>query len=71
MSNDLMDYNGEVEVHETYTQRCDICEREVMCSSDTGEPLPEESCGDMSCEILSQEREGGDPQPLDFNDSGC
>jgi len=54
-----------------YMVKCDVCEREVMHSEDTGEPLLNESCGDMSCEILSSARNGGDPEPLNFDDQGC
>lgn len=51
--------------------KCDHCEREIVHSEDTGEPLLEESCGDMNCELLSSARNGGDPEPLNFDDQGC
>jgi len=56
----------------TYVVRCTHCERDVLHAADTGEPILEESCGDMNCELLSSARNGGDPEPLDFNnDGGC
>ena len=74
MSDDLMDscHNEDCcEADNTYQQTCDYCERVVTFESSTGEAVAGESCGEISCPLLSQEREGGDPQPLDFNDSGC
>ena len=74
MSEDILDfYGGEAEyVEETYTVHCSHCERDIVCASDTGEPIISESCSDMSCELLSSARNGGDPEPLDFhNDGGC
>jgi len=74
MSEDLMDAsdNRLEEEDNTYQVTCELCERVVVYSSSTGEPVDlGESCGDMSCGLLSQGREGGDPEPLDFNDSGC
>jgi len=73
MSEDLMDFNNEDDYHveETYTVRCSHCERDVVHASDTGEPVLGESCGDVNCQLLSSARDGGDPQILDFNDSGC
>lgn len=74
MSEDMMDYSGDRELdmsEDTYTVRCDYCERDVVHSVDTGEPVASEGgCSDMSCPLLSSTREGGDPEPLDFNE-GC
>ena len=67
----MMDYKEEDSGGSTFTTRCDICERDVICASDTGEPILSESCGDLDCELLSSARNGGDPEPLDFSDSGC
>ena len=69
-----MDFNGDREesVENTYTIRCDYCERDVVHSSDTGEPVASEGgCGDVNCDLLSSGREGGDPIPLNFDDQGC
>lgn len=65
------EYNEEY-VEETYTIKCDVCEREVVHASDTGEPVIGESCSDINCELLSSGREGGDPEELNFHeDRGC
>lgn len=56
---------------EIYTVVCEYCEREIVHSTDTGEPVIEESCGDFNCPLLSSDREDGDPEPLDFSTEGC
>jgi len=73
MSNDLMDFNTEVDeyVEDTYTIRCDHCERDVIHASDTGEPILGEGCSDVNCDLLGNARSGGDPEPLNFEDTGC
>jgi len=72
MSEDLMDYNEEERTEETHTVHCQYCERDVVCASDTGEPILSESCSDMSCELLACARSGGDPEILNFHeDRGC
>lgn len=70
-------YSGYIEPEEreqdedTYVVRCSHCERDVIHASDTGEPIISESCSDMNCELLSSARNGGDPEPLNFDDQGC
>ena len=74
MSEDLMDFDLEEEevlTEDTYTAHCSHCERDVVHACDTGEPIISESCDDPQCELLSCARSGGDPEPLDFSDSGC
>lgn len=70
MSDDLMDFNTEQEegyVEDTHTVRCSYCERDVVFSSDTNEPVLGESCSDFNCDLLSSARDGGDPQELNFS----
>ncbi len=56
----------------SYEMICELCEREVVYDSNTGDTLDNEECKDLSCPmLLSSTREDGDPLPLDFNEEGC